>query len=415
MGAKIDELELTSELNQLEDYGIPECSSDFLEQYDPNPLLSLCKRRRRTSTSVSTEEKSPKQPPHVTVIIPSQVSPSSTVPDIEKNDNDTKPVDSYKEKKRLKKKKKEKKLSHDAKKKKKKHRCTCTDENCKHKRHHKKHRKHKRHHEKRESRHEPRDQVAATEGDDEVEELEEEDVDTGEEIREEEDMEDAVVDVEGEASICNSEDEVTMDDISKANGKTKKSKKRDRQESCESRSKISAFLPARQMWGWSGKGYKRQRGKGRSKKSFYKSIQRGKELITVGDSAVFLSTGRPDRPYIGKIEAMWELNGTMVVKVKWFYHPEETVGCPENLQYPGALFESPHEDENDVQTISHRCEVLPLSEYLERLGNDPRRLATIYDDNDVYYLAGGYDPTSHVIRMEPGIPCNGTDSSETSD
>lgn len=54
----------------------------------------------------------------------------------------------------------------------------------------------------------------------------------------------------------------------------------------------------------------------------------------VGDSAVFLSTGRPDRPYIGRIEAMWELCSTMVVKVKWFYHPEETVGCPLNLQYP---------------------------------------------------------------------------------
>lgn len=54
----------------------------------------------------------------------------------------------------------------------------------------------------------------------------------------------------------------------------------------------------------------------------------------LGDSAVFLSTGRPDRPYIGKIEAMWETCGTMVVKVKWFYHPEETVGCPLNLQYP---------------------------------------------------------------------------------
>lgn len=54
----------------------------------------------------------------------------------------------------------------------------------------------------------------------------------------------------------------------------------------------------------------------------------------VGDSAVFLSTGRPDRPYIGHIESMWETtNGGMVVRVKWFYHPEETQGCP-NLKYP---------------------------------------------------------------------------------
>lgn len=54
----------------------------------------------------------------------------------------------------------------------------------------------------------------------------------------------------------------------------------------------------------------------------------------MGDSAVFLSTGRPDRPYIGRIESMWETSASnMVVRVKWFYHPEETEGCP-NLKYP---------------------------------------------------------------------------------
>lgn len=30
-------------------------------------------------------------------------------------------------------------------------------------------------------------------------------------------------------------------------------------------------------------------------------------------------------PYVGKIENMWEgCGGNMVVRVKWFYHPEET-------------------------------------------------------------------------------------------
>jgi len=47
----------------------------------------------------------------------------------------------------------------------------------------------------------------------------------------------------------------------------------------------------------------------------------------VGDCAVFLSTGRPHLPYIGRIDSMWEAwGGQMVVKVKWFYHPEETRG-----------------------------------------------------------------------------------------
>lgn len=59
----------------------------------------------------------------------------------------------------------------------------------------------------------------------------------------------------------------------------------------------------------------------------------------VGDCAVFLSTGRPDRPYIGRIEAMWESWGSsMVVKVKWFYHPEETIGCNQELPFPVRRF-----------------------------------------------------------------------------
>jgi len=186
--------------------------------------------------------------------------------------------------------------------------------------------------------------------------------------------------------------------------KLKKEKKvRERQGSAESHSKMAAFLPDRKLWRWAGHNYKRL-GKGRARKDFYKTIQRGNETISVGDCAVFLSTGRPDRPYIGRIESMWESwASSMVVKVKWFYHPEETVGCPETLPYPGALFESPHNDENDVQTISHKCEVLPLDNYKHRLSLEPHRLATIYDYNDIYYLAGYYDPTTTALRFEPGV------------
>lgn len=72
--------------------------------------------------------------------------------------------------------------------------------------------------------------------------------------------------------------------------------------------------------------------------------------------------------------------------------------------FQGALFESPHIDENDVQTISHKCDVVPLEQYRQRLGDDPENYATIYDNNDIYYLAGYYDPTSCIMKMEPGIP-----------
>ena len=43
----------------------------------------------------------------------------------------------------------------------------------------------------------------------------------------------------------------------------------------------AAFLPARQLWRWLGKGTKRPGMKGKAKKEFFKAVTRGKEIIRV--------------------------------------------------------------------------------------------------------------------------------------
>lgn len=48
--------------------------------------------------------------------------------------------------------------------------------------------------------------------------------------------------------------------------------------------------------------------------------------------------------------------------------------------------------------------MLPLAQYKERMGDDPVKYSTVYDNNDVYYLAGHYDPTPQTLKMEPDIP-----------
>lgn len=68
------------------------------------------------------------------------------------------------------------------------------------------------------------------------------------------------------------------------------------------------------------------------------------------------------------------------------------------------MFESPHEDENDVQTISHKCKVLPLDMYTNKYGTDLTKYNLVYDNNDTFYLAGYYDPTWHKLKMEKDIP-----------
>ncbi|XP_023289035.1 uncharacterized protein LOC105699944 isoform X2 [Orussus abietinus] len=383
-------------------------------EYDPNPLLSLGKRRRQASMSTEDKRSSTTTQLSVPTLSSSSTVPTTSVtgsdaksPEKQKVDEiDAKALEDYRERKRMKKRKRDKlKRLQEAQEGKKKHRRhKCCEEHRKHK--HRKHRKHKHKHGHHSSHSETSHQSGgeSCSGQKSEEEpakdislkTDEDKEPIDEKLVENETTEEPVTEPVQEV--------VTEEKVEKPKKSDKKAKSRERQESVESRSKMAAFLPARQLWGWAGKGYRRPGAKGRAKKQFFRAIQRGSETIQIGDSAVFLSTGRPDRPYIGRIESMWETSSSnMIVKVKWFYHPEETVGCPTNLKYPGALFESPHMDENDVQTISHKCEVLPLEAYTEKLGKEPHRYLTIYDNNDIYYLAGYYDPTTYLLTMQPGV------------
>jgi len=180
------------------------------------------------------------------------------------------------------------------------------------------------------------------------------------------------------------------------------------------KSAIAAFLPPQQLlWAWSDKGYKLS---AKARKVFHNSIEKDDESMKVGDCAVFLSTGRPDRPYIGRIDSMWETSaGGMRVKVKWFYHQAEVEGTAvgggrvEDIKTEGALFSSSHYDENDVQTISHKCQLLDYAEFL-KVTEDKSVEAT--DSEDIYYLAGEYDPVEGTIVFAPGI-LDQTDKKDT--
>ena len=82
----------------------------------------------------------------------------------------------------------------------------------------------------------------------------------------------------------------------------------------------------------------------------------------------------------------------------------------------GGLFASPHTDENDVQTISHKCSVFPLKEYSRHLaadvsttppggGKKHRKPSSSGSGGggDVFYLAGSYDPTLMSVSFQPGV------------
>ncbi|NWU19289.1 BAHC1 protein, partial [Dyaphorophyia castanea] len=100
---------------------------------------------------------------------------------------------------------------------------------------------------------------------------------------------------------------------------------------------------------------------------------------------------------------MWESwASNMVVKVKWFYHPEETkLGKRQSDGKPRASPGSPAPAQvaNDVQTIAHKCQVVGREHY-EQLTRGRR----CQDRQDLYYLAGTYDPTTGRLVTADGVP-----------
>nr|XP_046234179.1 BAH and coiled-coil domain-containing protein 1 isoform X2 [Scatophagus argus] len=176
--------------------------------------------------------------------------------------------------------------------------------------------------------------------------------------------------------------------------------KRQRMSSPEPLPSMAPLLPGRQLWKWSGNPTQRRGLKGKARKLFYKAIVRGKETVRVGDCAVFLSPGRPQLPYVGRVESLWESwSSSMVVRVKWFYHPEETRLGKRHRDGKNALYQSSHEDENDVQTISHRCQVVSKAEY-DHLMRERKPSHTV---NDLFYLAGTYEPTTGQLISVDGM------------
>ncbi|KAJ3607875.1 hypothetical protein NHX12_024926 [Muraenolepis orangiensis] len=182
--------------------------------------------------------------------------------------------------------------------------------------------------------------------------------------------------------------------------KEQTSAKRQRMSSPDPLTRMVPHLPGRQLWKWSGNPTQRRGLKGKARKLFYKAIVRGKETVRVGDCAVFLSPGRPQLPYVGRVESLWESwSSSMVVRVKWFYHPEETRLGKRHRDGKNALYQSSHEDENDVQTISHRCQVVGRDEYEHLI----RRRKPGGVTHDLFYQAGTYEPTTGQLVSAEGV------------
>lgn len=134
---------------------------------------------------------------------------------------------------------------------------------------------------------------------------------------------------------------------------------------------------------------KRRGLKGKARKLYYKSIVRGRDTVHVGDCAVFLSAGRPHLPYIGRIESFWESwTSSMVVKVKWFYHPEET-----------NLGKRHHDGKVNLPRSWTKLYSLTLRQLVCSKNNYICRISTINIVGNIYFFPISMRSINHAMRM----------------
>lgn len=169
---------------------------------------------------------------------------------------------------------------------------------------------------------------------------------------------------------------------SPASERKKKSPLSSRPEKSEKKTDLN-----KERWSWADEGVVTS---SRSKVFHHRKISDGVESLEVGDHAVFLSKFWSRLPYLGKIVDLWETSGgRMKVKINWLYHKDEVDGLSvsgdrvEDVEVERAVFESSHYDDNNVQSISHKCRVI--------------RSTDKTDNHYDYCAVGHFDPVEGCV------------------
>lgn len=61
----------------------------------------------------------------------------------------------------------------------------------------------------------------------------------------------------------------------------------------------------------------------------------------------------------------------------------------------------------------NRCKVVSFEEFKSTVQNNPERLDAIYENNDMFYLAGDYEPVMKMINFSDGVMDNKSNENQS--
>ncbi|CAF0854162.1 unnamed protein product [Rotaria sordida] len=119
-----------------------------------------------------------------------------------------------------------------------------------------------------------------------------------------------------------------------------------------------------------------------------------KQILRIGDCIILHGVDK-SLSYIGKVLKFYRNKSTQqdLVRLQWYYSPQETTTGLHKNDLPGALYESTHIDENPIATIRSKGTIYgSYDDYVKKTDYGKKRQETDF------YLVGQYNPTSSKLQ-----------------
>ncbi|XP_047073190.1 chromatin remodeling protein EBS-like [Lolium rigidum] len=131
------------------------------------------------------------------------------------------------------------------------------------------------------------------------------------------------------------------------------------------------------------------------------------KVVRVGDTVLMRPSDTDNQPYVARIEGMeTDGRGSVRVKVRWYYRPEESKGGRRQFHGAKELFRSDHQDTQSAHTIEDKCVVHSFKEYTKLNNVGAEDFFCRFDYNAA---SGAFTPDRVAVYCKCEMPYNPDD------
>uniref|UniRef100_A0ACD6APT0 Uncharacterized protein n=2 Tax=Avena sativa TaxID=4498 RepID=A0ACD6APT0_AVESA len=137
------------------------------------------------------------------------------------------------------------------------------------------------------------------------------------------------------------------------------------------------------------------------------TIRGTNKVVRVGDTVLMRPSDTDNQPYVARVESMeTDGRGSVRVKVRWYYRPEEAKGGRRQFHGAKELFRSDHLDMQSAHTIEGKCIVHSFKDYTKLNNVGAEDFFCRFDYNAA---SGAFSPDRVAVYCKCEMPYNPDD------